>query len=182
MMLEIVSTEPTATNEEPPPPSYFDIFGEPKSRIDTVKYVLCQPIWPIALLGIVQLTIGLSRKEKCPIDSRITLWLIVNGAGLIALTVIELWHWKKGATGITSFFYHYKVFILYHYIQLFLVIWLGLGTFWFYSVFESVQYSRLKPRFYCDEMVFLIAFSSISGTWLSLGLGILCYCSYINLF
>lgn len=209
MATELTITNPPVYNAVPQdegnpteaPPSYFDIIGQLKTvrenssgPADTAKSALnvicgsvfftcCMLIYSI--LPVAQIIIGASNQDSCTIQPKIPLWLIVSGASGVVYTFI------KTLTSIVDFVKKRKdptkinksgalLGCIGSLLGFFIFVWFILGNYWVYSVDSSVQYDTLvDPANYCDKLVYLFAFWSITATWIMMGLSCLCCCGVL---
>ncbi len=65
-------------------------------------------------------------------------------------------------------------------IGMFILCWFIVGNYFVYSVDSQVQYDPLvNPSTYCDKLVYLFAFWSITVTWILIGLSCFCCCGIL---
>lgn len=148
--------------------------------------VLCGPAFLIAcefitlLVDIAHIIIGIVFYDSCTIESKIPVWLIVNGISNIALNL------ALGATSIDNYVNRKNPHVARRQKILSLItilvfglsaIWLILGNYWLYSVYDQVQYDPLlDPATYCHEYAYIFALWVIIVTWIC----IICFvCSCI---
>ncbi|RNA29176.1 hypothetical protein BpHYR1_037518 [Brachionus plicatilis] len=196
-MAEAPVYDPVSTDEnEEKPPSYFNVISqikhaksEAKSPADlglrTLKILAGSFFFSIILvissvIPIAMLIIGVISQEKCSIQSKIPLWLIVMGVGGVVSASLKFL--GSMITCIKSRkdrkYSEPKILSCFNGIlSLFLFIWFILGNYWVYSIYDKVQYDSLvDPETYCDKLCYLFSFWSITTTWILLGLSCLCSC------
>ena len=209
MATELTITNPPVYNAVPQdegapaesPPSYFDVIGQLRTvrenssgPVDTAQsaisvlcgsafFTCCMLIYSV--LPVAQLVIGGSNQDSCTIQPKIPLWLIVNGGCGIALAVL------KTVTSIADFIKKRKNPTGSHKSQallgcinmllgIFTLVWFILGNYWVYSVDSEVQYNEMvNPGTYCDKLVYLFAFWSITVSWIMIGLSCVCCCGVL---
>lgn len=141
---------------------YFQVKGKTNHPICIAWLIL------FLLLNGIMLSVGIIKREDCPIQPKIPLYLMVAGAIGIISKLVPLINLKlqwRIVDVLTSLIY------------LFEYIWVILGSVWIYSLY--------KPNFnpsaglYCDETVYLMGFSLLTLHWIFLGIFIvlaLCCC------
>ncbi|KAF5304269.1 hypothetical protein FQA39_LY09796 [Lamprigera yunnana] len=109
-------------------------------------------------LNISMLALGVMKKDDCPIQNKIPLYLIVAGSvGLIS----------KLLPFINRKLDWCLLYILVSVLYLFEFIWIVLGSVWIYGIY--------KPNFdtsageYCDESTYSIGFWLLTVDWVFLG-------------
>ncbi|XP_031336933.1 transmembrane protein 272-like [Photinus pyralis] len=123
------------------------------------------------VLDVVMLVFGIINKDKCPIDNRIPIYLIVAGAvGIIAMILPFIN--RKLDLAILSII----ITILY----IFSFVWMIVGSVWVYRIYEP-NYIEIFNN-YCNKTAYLLAFWTLTIRWIFIGLSIIaalitCCCS-----
>lgn len=129
------------------------------------------------LIPVASLVIGFIKKDDCPIEKWIPMWLIVFGAAATfsalfkaLLNFIALIKRKKNPE------YELKGpgNCLNCLINLFIFAWFIAGNVWVYRNYSAVTYDSALPDQYCDKLCYLFSFWLITATWGFLAL--LCFC------
>ena len=126
------------------------------------------------------LIIGLMSKEKCTIQPKIPMYLIVGGAAGISIAVIRFIgniyvaiRYRKSQEVKDPQLLSGFIKIL----SILLFIWFIIGNYWVYSIFNKVQYDNIYYPFdYCDKLCYRFAFWVITASWVLIALGCFCIC------
>jgi hypothetical protein len=106
-------------------------------------------------LPLLNIVVGLTYKEDCPINRSIPLWLIVDGIFVILL-------------GLSIFlFKYYDCSLMSSILALFLFSWLIRGSTWVYKIKDKVVTSNdsSDSLLYCNYYCYLLAFWTITISW-----------------
>ncbi|KAK4881132.1 hypothetical protein RN001_004451 [Aquatica leii] len=123
------------------------------------------------ILDVVMLVFGIINKDKCPIDHRIPIYLIVAGATGIASKILPFINRKLDLTVLT---------IIISLLYVFEFVWMIVGSVWVYSIYEP-NYVEVFSH-YCNKTAYLLAFWILTIRWVFLAISILasvvfCLCS-----
>ncbi|UJR37447.1 hypothetical protein I4U23_030150 [Adineta vaga] len=104
---------------------------------------------------IITLAVGSSNISACPIESRIPIYLVVssvvNLVSIFLSTTACALHIKEKDKDMIGFFCVFFSAIGIIILQLFLFIWLIIGTMWVFRNFNQVEYNSLtNPSNYCQ--------------------------------
>jgi hypothetical protein len=119
----------------------------------------CQLLLPFSI-AILSLIFGIHYFHNCPIQPRISLFLVVQGAVGIQLIVIHILTIVY-ILRITKFKYLFIciVAVLVFSISLFLFAWFIAGNVWIFSVTKQVQFTdQTKLNSYCNSTFFHFSF------------------------
>lgn len=123
------------------------------------------------ILSVVMLVFGIINKDKCPIDDRIPIYLIVAGAVGIVSMILPFINRKLDLAILT---------IIIVIIYIFEFVWMIVGSVWVYRIYEP-NYVEVFSH-YCNKTTYLLAFWILTIRWVFLGITILasliaCCCS-----
>lgn len=176
------------------PPTYESVFGQIKtartehgnsfgflkasSKIvaAAIGGIICV-IMIAALLGlpIAQLIIGVQRKDLCPLNDKIPLFLTVSGAfGIVVglMTILDQICCKKEDDEDGNPCVKFLVNMM----NLFLFAWFICGNVWVYTAMKTVDYEHPLSNMYCDKVTYLFAFWSVTVVYVILGAACLLSC------
>ena len=117
------------------------------------------------VLNIIMLVVGILKKDDCPIQQNVPLYLIVAGAIGIISKVLPFINRKLDWCLLD---------LLVSVSYLFEFIWVILGSVWIYSIY--------KPNFnpaagdYCNETAYLLGFWLLTLHWIFLAISIVLVC------
>lgn len=197
----VYNSVPQTEEKEDAPPSYFNIMSQlrhakenstgPADTITSSVSIICGSVlFTVCLLiysalPLTQLIIGVTNQDKCTIEPRIPLWLIVYGSVGLGYAVINavsklLDFIKKRKDPTAKNKSGLLLNCLAQLIGMFLFVWFIIGNVWVYGIGDQVQYNQLTdPATYCDKLVYLFAFWSITATWILIGLSCFCCCGIL---
>ena len=123
------------------------------------------------VLDVVMLVFGIINKDKCPVDDRIPIFLIVAGATGIASKILPFINRKLDLTILT---------ILISLLYIFEFVWMIVGSVWIYRIYEP-NYVEVFSN-YCNKTAYLLGFWILTIRWVAMGIMILlsvlyCCCS-----
>jgi len=202
-------TRPTAESDSlvmsgaDAPPSYDSIFGKIKDAHGThgnsfgfvkslatimaasIGGIVCMAfVAAVMALPIAQLVIGLQNQEKCPINDKIPLYLIVSGGFGIAAALIQLFDGmccrttdeagnRKSKCALFGF--------INTLINLFMFAWFICGNVWVYKIYKTVDHDDAESENYCAALPYLFAFWCITSVYIIMGatcvIGCGCMCA-----
>ncbi|CAF0897128.1 unnamed protein product [Brachionus calyciflorus] len=125
--------------------------------------------YPIAMI-----VMGSTNLNKCTIEPKIPVWLIVSGsvsifmAILIILSVIAQVTLKKVDTVIVSI-----ISLIVGIVGMFQFAWFITGNVWVYSKNGLVDYNDTQSASYCDQSLYLFTFWTINVAYIFMGIAIL---------
>ncbi|CAF0897145.1 unnamed protein product [Brachionus calyciflorus] len=143
----------------------------PKVYIGTIIcfiiLIIFMTAYPIAMIAV-----GATNLNKCTIEPKIPVWLIVSGsvsifmAFLMAISLISQAVLKRAAiVGIFS--------CITCVVSLFQLAWFITGNVWVYSKNGSVIYDIETSPNYCDKTLYLFSFWTITVAYIMMGLSII---------
>ncbi|XP_075251027.1 uncharacterized protein LOC142343190 [Convolutriloba macropyga] len=176
-----------------PPPSYESLFGNIRAAheehgtsnkmlfakkvigilMNTIGYTVMLTL--MYLVPIAMITVGSLRVNDCPAESQIPIFLIVAGLVLVLKNTLSLVQQVKryrqdNAEEQTK--KHPGEGI----IDAFLLIWFIAGNIWVYREYNDVNYDDPLSKNYCDKLVYLFAFWSITTVYIFCALAMTCCC------
>ncbi|CAF0955341.1 unnamed protein product [Adineta steineri] len=118
------------------------------------------------IFTLITLVVGASNISACPIEHRIPIYLIVSSVvNLVSIffTIVAcILHRKEKDDNIIGFFCVISSAIIIIILQLFIFIWLILGTVWLFSIFNQVEYDpQLNSTNYCQSALYKYTMISI---------------------
>lgn len=157
-----------------------DDSENPISCMTNLYSITCSTYFAIVVfilfsgLPLAMLIVGAMSVNKCPIESKIPVWLIVFGIFglihcLIRLFTSILIRMKSRKVIGTIFHEPFYVFLLTSTIGIFLVIWFCFGNAWVFSIKSEVQSSDPSLSSYCHRVCYEFAFWSIICFWIVIG-------------
>ncbi|KAK6753001.1 hypothetical protein RB195_012546 [Necator americanus] len=124
-------------------------------------------------VGVLEILIGAMNIGSCPIRPLIPIWLVVAGSvsSLRNITgiLLSVWDDKSGRIAAVRE-------LLIGIFAAFWIIWLILGSYWTYGIYNDVVYDEGKQN-YCDQLTYKFTFGIITLTYVIVGV-LLCCCCY----
>ena len=131
----------------------------------------------ISLVPIANIIVGSVYVDKCSIDTRIPIWLIVNGAfGLLVNIYIISYNLylicKKNKRQRQSKIARVLCCCPTMLVETFLVVWFVCGNVWVFQVRDTVRIDEKSADLstYCHSTCYLFAFWMIIVTWILVAL------------
>lgn len=183
----------TATNVEPP--SYESIFGTIRAAheqhassnkllflkkvlsilMNTMGYTILLSV--MYVMPVTMIVIGSLKANECPVESQIPLFLIVFGTVLTVKNTLSIYQQlKRHRDNSPTADEHTKKHPIEGILDAFLLIWFVTGNIWVYRVYDKKQLDNKELSNYCDKLVYLFAFWSITAVYMLLGLCLCCCC------
>ncbi|CAF1348574.1 unnamed protein product [Adineta steineri] len=158
----------------------------PGSLVAVLSSVYCLVILFILLvIPILQLAIGASFQNQCPVSPNIPTYLIVSGAcgvATIVLTIITILAFilciKRGTAGasIVSGCIFVLVSLVVSLMSVFLCVWFIVGNVWVFSVHSKVDLDNPLSINYCQRTLYQFAFTIIIMTYVMSVISCCCSC------
>jgi hypothetical protein len=159
---------------------------DPKEKLGLVASIIGGSILTTVCLiiysafPVVQIIVGVFNKENCQVQTMIPVWLIVMGAGSLIIAfikiignIIMLIKKRSNAEAQEPVLLNCFSFCG----TIFLLVWFILGNVWVYSKWNTVRYDKyLDPNNYCDKITYLLAFWSITISYVFIALACACCC------
>ncbi|CAF0925537.1 unnamed protein product [Brachionus calyciflorus] len=105
------------------------------------------------IVPILKIIVGITYRDECPINLSIPLWLIIDGIFFILLVISII------------FFKYFDCSLLTSVLVVFLVSWLVRGSVWVYGSRKNVKFNPLMTEYYCNPILYDLAFWTITVTW-----------------
>ena len=124
------------------------IIRTPDQNSRAVRIV--KKIWNtifFVLNPLVMIVIGSIYADKCSVDNKIPIYLIVQGSAFLLVCVLSWKGWTKYQT------LRYSLIVI---MSVFLLVWFVLGTVWIYRVYVPNFDPSAEP--YCNEVLYRCAF------------------------
>ncbi|KAF2905379.1 hypothetical protein ILUMI_00797 [Ignelater luminosus] len=124
----------------------------------------------LLILDIAMLVVGIIKKNECPVEDRIPIYLIVAGAVGIVSKILPFINRKLEFTLVT-----YVIYLLY----LFEIVWAVVGSVWVYKIYQP-NYNELLPL-HCNRELYLFTFWILTIRWILVALSFVlgcCYCCF----
>lgn len=128
--------------------------------------------------SIVSLIFGIIHVHNCPIQSRIPVYLIVQGAVGLLIFIIHLFAFVY-ILWITKYKYFFIGFVAFltAFLGLFLFIWFIVGNVWVFKVVNRVQFTDpMMTTSYCSRTLYHAAFWLIIVQYI---MAVFYFCSFI---
>ncbi|CAF0849428.1 unnamed protein product [Rotaria sp. Silwood1] len=167
----MVDTERGTTENKDP------IESIPKPILAIVSSIHCFVMLGVTLIiPILEVAIGASYRDQCPMNPNIPIYLIVTGACGMASIVLVLvinggfiWCIKRNSIAVTFAMLCLTIiiglFILL--MSLFLFAWFIVGNVWIFGAKKDVQYDNpLSFTNYCHRTLYEFAFAILIITWI----------------
>ncbi|RNA22257.1 hypothetical protein BpHYR1_014704 [Brachionus plicatilis] len=131
--------------------------------IFSVVILILMTIFPISMI-----VIGATNMDKCPIEPKIPIWLIVAGSVSIVLALISFITLAVPSLKVKLVLT--VVFgILGGLLGMFQFAWFITGNVWVYSKHRTVVYDDPDSGLYCDKTLFLFTFWTITASYIMMG-------------
>ena len=118
------------------------------------------------IFTLITLVIGATNLSACPVEFRIPIYLVVcavfNLTSIFFTIVGSYLHIKKlDEHNVFGYLYITATALVIIILQIFLFIWLIMGTIWVFSVFNRVEYEQLNAKDYCQRNVYQYTLASV---------------------
>lgn len=189
---EAPAYEERANTNSAPPPSYNSIFGELKqakrdsggSHVNFLKQacgIVLSSVVTILLLALLcafpvsMIIIGALKLDDCPAEHFIPKWLLIFGCFGLAANLFMLARQiinkarksdnKDGGVNPIECI-----------LQTFLLAWFIAGNVWVYRTYKFVKYDKDAGDDYCDKLLYLFSFWTITSSYIMMAAGCVLCC------
>lgn len=190
--------EETGAMQEPPnyqaaggaPPSYNSLFGELKAakaesggaNTDFFKKMIAILMGSIATtiilalflaFPIAMIVIGALKLDDCPAEKFIPKWLLIMGCFGLLKNLLSLGQqvFNKARDNNEK---HASKNPIECILDLFLFAWFIAGSVWVYRTYSDVSYHKEDGKDYCDKLLYLFSFWSLTSSYILMALSCLC--------
>jgi len=120
------------------------------------------------ILNLIMLIVGIIKRNECPIQKLIPIYLIVAGATGIVSKLLPFINRRINITLIT-----YIIYTLY----IFEFVCMLIGSYWVYSIYKPNFNEGIRP--YCSKTAYYLAFWLLTVNWVLLAITVVLICCAI---
>ncbi|KAF5297848.1 hypothetical protein FQA39_LY11925 [Lamprigera yunnana] len=123
------------------------------------------------VINLAMLIVGVIKKDDCPAERMIPIYLIVAGAFGVVSKLLPFINRKLNLKVIT-----FSTYILYT----FEFVWMVLGSYWVFSNYKPVFDDNGDKKWYCNRTAYYLAFGLLTVNWILLGITVILICCAIG--
>lgn len=119
------------------------------------------------ILNAVMLIVGSIKKDDCPTERLIPIYLIVAGAVGVVSKLLPFLNRKLELKCLTVVMYVLYVFEF---------VWMVLGSYWVFKNYKPIFDDNGDRRWYCNRTAYYLAFGLLTVNWILLGITVILVC------
>ncbi|KAB0801398.1 hypothetical protein PPYR_05752 [Photinus pyralis] len=119
------------------------------------------------ILNAVMLIVGSIKKDDCPAEPFIPIYLIVAGAVGVVSKLLPFANRKLDLKCLTL-----VIYILY----IFEFVWMVFGSYWVFSNYKPIFDDSGDRSWYCNRTAYYLAFGLLTVNWILLGITVMLIC------